>query len=160
MSAPLPRPLPGRTHLRHSHYMKCAEGARISSLDPSTQVGCVIVCYDGFDIVGTGYNSFPSRSQVSLAVYSLKQEKYDRIIHAEMRALLRAGKLSYDGTLYSTLAPCKDCAKHIAEAGIRRVVYPRESLKSSWAQRFPKDLEVAHDIFDECGVEVVPLDGP
>lgn len=47
-------------------------------------------------------------------------------LHAEQNAILKAAKLGIsinNATLYVTMAPCKTCAKLIAQAGIKRVVY-------------------------------------
>lgn len=145
--------------LGHLYYMDECRTLALRSPDPSTKVGAVVVDASGIDIVGRGWNSFPPSSAVSPAVYSLKQEKYDRIIHSEMRALLQAGRQARGGTLYTTLVPCKECAKHIAEAGIQRVYYPTECLASDWAQRESANIEVTHYIFDECGVGVEILYG-
>src|SRR5439155_301649 len=52
--------------------------------------------------------------------------EFGRAVHAEMEALLscaRNGISPRDGTLYSTTFPCHNCAKHIAAAGIARVVF-------------------------------------
>lgn len=47
-------------------------------------------------------------------------------IHAELNAILYAARngLSIDGaTMYVTASPCGDCAKSIAQSGIRKVVF-------------------------------------
>ena len=49
-----------------------------------------------------------------------------RTVHAEANAIAFAAKLGIpvDGaSLYTTLAPCQDCAKLIVNSGIRFVVY-------------------------------------
>jgi deoxycytidylate deaminase len=59
--------------------------------------------------------------------------EFGRAVHAEVAALLacaRAGVSPVDGTLYCTTFPCHNCAKHIVEAGIRRVVYVEPYPKS------------------------------
>ena len=59
--------------------------------------------------------------------------EFGRVVHAEMEALLccSRNKVSSKGTtLYSTLFPCHNCAKHIIAAGIERVVYVEPYSKS------------------------------
>jgi len=59
--------------------------------------------------------------------------EYMRDVHAEMEALLccvRVGISVKGGTLYCTTFPCHNCAKHIVDAGIERVVYVEAYPKS------------------------------
>ncbi len=60
--------------------------------------------------------------------------EYSRSIHAEMEAILsiaREGRHSLVGaTLYSTVYPCHNCARHIVAAGIKMVVYIHPYSKS------------------------------
>lgn len=62
--------------------------------------------------------------------------EYGRFVGAEMEALLscaRAGVSPRDGTLYTTTFPCHNCARHIVDAGLKRVVciepYPKSRAK-------------------------------
>lgn len=55
----------------------------------------------------------------------------DEVLHAESNAISKCAKYmsSTNGaTLYVTLSPCKECAKLIAQSGIKRVVY-RDSYR-------------------------------
>jgi deoxycytidylate deaminase len=59
--------------------------------------------------------------------------EYGRAVHAEMEAILscaRSGQSTRDATLYCTTFPCHNCAKHIIDAGICRVVYVQPYPKS------------------------------
>ena len=59
--------------------------------------------------------------------------EYGRVVHAEMNALLscaRIGTSTDRATLYCTTFPCHNCAKHIIDAGIKRVVYVEPYPKS------------------------------
>jgi len=64
--------------------------------------------------------------------------EYSRSIHAEMEAILsvaREGKHSLVGaTLYSTVYPCHNCARHIVAAGIKDVIYIHPYRKSKAIQ--------------------------
>ncbi len=69
-----------------------------------------------------------------------KITEYGRAVHAEMESLLsalRTGTPVQGATLYSTTFPCHNCAKHIVDAGIVKVVY---------IEPYPKSLtETLHD---------------
>jgi deoxycytidylate deaminase len=59
--------------------------------------------------------------------------EYGRAVHAEMEAILCAGRNGISvrsGTLYSTTYPCHNCAKHIVAAGISKVKYVEPYPKS------------------------------
>lgn len=59
--------------------------------------------------------------------------EYGRTVHSEMEALMncaRVGVSPVKGSLYTTLYPCHNCARHIVAAGIRRVVYIEPYPKS------------------------------
>lgn len=59
--------------------------------------------------------------------------EFGRPVHAEMEALLscaRKGVSPRNGTLYTTTFPCHNCAKHIVNAGIKRMVYVEPYPKS------------------------------
>lgn len=59
--------------------------------------------------------------------------EFGRVVHAEMEALLscsREGIATVGATLYCTTFPCHNCAKHIIDAGINRVVYVEPYPKS------------------------------
>lgn len=74
------------------------------------------------------------------------------IIHAEINAILFAARTgnSIDGaTLYCTLSPCGDCAKAIAQSGIKRLIYCEEynSACAGWAR-----------YLTDAGIDVVKID--
>lgn len=59
--------------------------------------------------------------------------EYGRAVHAEMEAILacaRTGTSPKDATLFCTTFPCHNCAKHIVDVGIARVVYVEPYPKS------------------------------
>lgn len=60
--------------------------------------------------------------------------EYSRSIHAEMEAIVSAGRAGKSGmvggTLYTTTFPCHNCARHIVAAGISRVLYVEPYAKS------------------------------
>ena len=59
--------------------------------------------------------------------------EFGRVVHAEMEAILscsRIGVSTVSTSLYCTTFPCHNCAKHIIDAGIERVVYVEPYPKS------------------------------
>lgn len=60
--------------------------------------------------------------------------EFTRAVHAEMEAVLSIARMGTNGlvgsTLYTTTYPCHNCAKHIVDAGIKRVVYLEPYEKS------------------------------
>jgi dCMP deaminase len=123
------------------------------SKDPSTRVGAVIV--RNRKIVATGYNGFPPGIEDNNRLHDRKQ-KYPRIVHAEMNAILQAGHDCWGATLYLHFphggVPCSNCAKHIITAGITKVVF-RKVPTSEWAE----DQSLAEDMLRESGVETVRI---
>jgi dCMP deaminase len=72
----------------------------------------------------------------------------DFVVHAEQNAIFYAAKLglSIDGcTIYITHSPCEQCAKAIASAGIKRVVF-KEKYRNDNGINFLKSCGVQVDI--------------
>jgi Deoxycytidylate deaminase len=68
--------------------------------------------------------------------------EYGRVVHAEMEAILMCARnnISTKGTtLFCTTFPCHNCAKHIIDAGIEKVIY---------IEPYPKSK--AFDFHSEC----------
>lgn len=71
--------------------------------------------------------------------------EFGRVVHAEMEALLscaRIGIPTTDSTLYCTTFPCHNCAKHIIDAGITRVVYVEPYPKSRALEFHSESIEL------------------
>ena len=74
--------------------------------------------------------------------------EFQRPVHAEMAALMNAlahGSTVDGATLYVTAFPCHVCARHILEAGIRKVVYIEPYPKSRTPDFYPQDVSVDRD---------------
>ena len=74
-------------------------------------------------IISDGYNGTPSGFD---NVCEIDNKTKWEVLHAEANAILKCAKYgsSCNGaTLYLSMSPCKDCAKLIHQAGIKRVVY-------------------------------------
>jgi dCMP deaminase len=106
------------------HFMIIAEVSAERSEDPSRRVGCCIVD-DEQRIISTGFNSMPRGcgefpwSKEGLWI----DTKYPYVCHAEADAILNGQRSMKNGTMYTTLFPCNECAKLIVQSGIRHVKY-------------------------------------
>ena len=106
------------------YFMKQAELVALKSKDTSTKVGAVLARHNnGFS---TGYNGFPRGVNDNIPERHERPAKYDWTVHSELNCLLNAareGFKTYGSTMYVTLHPCKECAKAIVQAGVKRVVF-------------------------------------
>lgn len=149
----------GENILNEEVYMGIAILVSSMSYDPSTQVGS---CYVKDNrILSYGCNNppkgwdkdkFPWGRDKSLGEINTK---YPYIVHSEVN-----GASSYKGsisdlegsTLYVTLFPCNECAKYIANLGIKKVIYLSDKYKDQLSS-----IE-AKITFDNCGIEYIPFD--
>lgn len=89
--------------------------------------------------------------------YANREEKYSRIVHCEINALMQAAIPVIGFTLYTwPFACCDRCAVQMIQAGITRFVYPDlpENLRDRWAEPLRKTVEY----FKECGVQFTEID--
>lgn len=147
-------------------FLKRAKDDSMWSKDPSTQVGAIIVRPDK-TIASTGFNGFPMKMPDHDAYYLDRDEKYSRIIHGEMNALIFSRDATIEGyTLYTwPFLPCSNCFNHMIQAGIIRFVAPEcpHHLKERWEDDFTKVKQHAdemnrngHDIIiDEYPIEEI-----
>ena len=133
-------------------FLNLARETSLWSKDPSTKVGAVIVRPD-LTVASLGFNGFPKRMPDLPQYYADKEQKYSRVIHAEMNAILFAKEPLSGYTLYTTLLPCDRCLVHVAQAGIDRVVSPlaAPSVLERWGAAFDKTRAYAR----EMGLEIV-----
>lgn len=125
------------------------------SKDPSTKVGAVLVDPDTRTILGTGYNGFPRGVRDDPERLADRAQKYPRIVHAEVNAILTASQSPRGATIYtSPFAPCNECAKTIIQAGIRRVVAPAVKI-----DRWSESNAIAAEMFSEAGVQMDMIEG-
>ena len=124
------------------YFMSMAEVAASKSKDPSTKVGCLIVDENNH-IVSTGYNGFPAGFNDTHKRWQ-KPEKYSYVCHSEMNALIHSVVPVKNCKMYTTMYPCDNCAKYIANSGIKEIIYKEEAYKN----------EVSELIFKECGIIV------
>lgn len=126
------------------------------SKDPSTQLGAVIV-RPNKSVCSVGFNGFPQPMPDTQELYANREEKYSRVIHGEMNALLFAKEPVTGYTLYNyPLPPCDRCFVAMVQAGITRFVAPKpnEQQNERWGAAFEKTRQFAR----ECGVELIEVE--
>ncbi len=108
------------------YFMSVAEEASKLSSATRLRVGCVLV--RDKRVLATGYNGTPSGYYTNICEDETGTTK-DVVIHAELNALLQMAmstESSKNSTAYTTHAPCINCAKSLAQAGIKKLIYKEE----------------------------------
>lgn len=126
------------------------------SKDPSTKCGAVIVDPEDWRQVSSGYNGFPRNIKDDPALLADRNEKYPRVVHAEVNAI-QAARCSVKGC-YLYVWPfmtCERCAVQIIQAGIVKVFAPEAT--EAQIERWGKSFELAMALYKEAGVEVTFL---
>ncbi len=139
-------------------FMLHAVVAAGRSKDPNSQVGACIVGKNN-RILSLGYNGAPNKWDDDQFPWDRSNEdpkdnKYPYVIHAEMNALLNYKgdhKDLEDSTVYVTLFPCHECAKCLAQAGIKRIVYLSDKYNMT------DDNTMSKTCLDYCGIEYEQL---
>ena len=126
--------------------LDCAEAVSKRSRDPSTKVGCVIVRPDK-SFAAVGYNGFPRGMEDRDEWYAEREEKYDRVVHAEMNALAAMKETAKGCTVYVTHPPCKECTKFLAAHQVGKVVWRHHV---GIQNRF--DTTRSEQILRDCGI--------
>lgn len=135
------------------YFLELAAKAAEPSKDPSTKTGAVIVDKHGV-IVSMGRNGFPRQMPDRSEWLNDREQKYSRIVHCEMNALIFAKRDLQDCTLYTwPFLSCDRCAVHMIQAGITRFVAPKrtDAAAERWEPVFIKTREYC----TQCGVECV-----
>lgn len=112
------------------YFMKICDVVAQRATCPRKSVGAVVV--KNGRLLSTGYNGAPRRfAQCNDVGCKVVNNHCVRVVHAEMNALLFAGREAEGATLYSTTLPCEICFKLCVQAGIKRVVYKENYNKDS-----------------------------
>ena len=139
----------------NEYFMYMAYLAALRSKDPHTQVGAVLVNNDN-KIMSIGYNGAPRDFDDNKVPWNRDpslpyiQQKYPYMCHAEMNAIVNYGGSIKDikgATVYVTLFPCDDCAKLLAQTGVKKVIYLYDYHHDE------PIYEASRIILDECGIE-------
>jgi len=127
------------------------------------QVGALVVKNNR--IISSGYNGVPSGLRHCVDYFKpsdMKKPDFMKVhgefsnafeVHAEQNAIAECAKNEVSpvgATLYTTLAPCSNCAKLIVAAGIKRVIYEEE---------YDRDTK-GPELLKQCGliVQQIPYD--
>lgn len=147
----------------HKTFMEIAHVIARRSKDPSTQVGAVIVAEDN-RILSLGYNGatvgFDDRQFPWELRHPSMLNKYHLVVHGERNAVLnfRGNLRELQGaSVYVTRFPCNECAKELAQVGIKTVYYAQEAPTRTIAEQL--SLQAAMIIFDNAGIDLVYLKG-
>ena len=138
-----------KVELWDSRFLELASLISSWSKDPSTKVGAVIVD-DKKRIVSVGYNGFAHDTTDNPDLYNNREEKYKRIIHGEINAILFASRQLDGCTLYTVpFMPCPRCSSIIIQVGIKRVI----SYKTN-NDRWSDDFKISRELFKEANIEL------
>lgn len=135
----------------HRRFLDLAKLISTWSKDPSTQCGSVII--DGKRIVSVGYNGFPMGTNDDMSLYNDRKEKYGRVVHSELNAILLA-KCNVEGySIYVyPMPPCNECMKAIIQAGIKKV-FTIEPDKETF-ERWKDAIKISMEMAIHSGVEI------
>lgn len=112
------------------YFLNIAAEVATRSKDPSTKTGCVLVDPNRRPI-SFGYNGTIQGADEEFLPLDVRPLKYHIVVHAEMNAILFAGKDLRGATCYTLFAPCENCLKHLIQAGVTRIVYRHLRVRSS-----------------------------
>jgi len=128
-------------------YMKIAEVYAQLSSAKRLQVGCYIVREEDHKPISDGYNGTPEGWDNVCEDENNKTKP--EVLHAEHNALTKIAKStesSKDAIMFLTHTPCINCAKMIAECGIKTLYYQ---------QKYGTDEGLVY--LTKAGVEVIKL---
>lgn len=142
-----------------TRFMELAKQVSTWSKDPSTKIGAVIVG-EGHRVLSTGYNGFPRGVEDSEARLNDRETKYKYVVHGELNAILNAAAfgvpLAGSSIYVYGLPVCHDCAKAIAQSGIKCVYIQADKIPDKWKDSW----NISKDIFMEAGVTCYVNDMP
>lgn len=146
--------------MNYEYYLRESYNVALDSEDPSTQNGAVLMDNDTRLIIGMGYNHFP-RGVDKKYWHGPKQDKYLRVVHAEVAAILSAAKAgcrTTNSTLICAWSACSNCAKHIAASGVTRLVrHPYANSGTSTGSHWYEDCIIGDDIMQSAGIEIIEV---
>lgn len=125
------------------------------SKDPSTQVGAVIVD-DLKRVIGLGFNGFARGIEDNTDLLHDRNAKLDRMIHAEINAILNSSLNVRGSTMYLTIPPCHACANFLIQAGIKKLIWLRPS--NELIERWGKSWELTYQLLDEAKIGKIEYD--
>ena len=125
-------------------HMEVAKTYSMLSAADRAKVGCIIVKDDR--IISIGYNGTPSGWE---NICEIDGKTKDEVLHAEANAITKLAQSTESGKgsfLFTTHAPCLDCAKLIYQTGIQAVYYLFE-------YKYPEGVRFLR----QCGISIQPI---
>lgn len=129
-------------------FLERSMDAARDSKDPSTKVGAALVSPDRTKVL-FGYNGFPRAMHDNAEWLNNREEKYSRVIHAEMNALILGGINVQGFTCYTwPMCSCERCFVHLVQAGVTRFVFPKANSQNAarWNPMFKKTAQYAREM--------------
>lgn len=132
-------------------FMRLAQHVSGWSKDPSTKVGAVIA--DGKRLVSVGYNGFPPALRDYAETLADRHKKLERIVHAEMNAVLNARQPVQGFSLYTwPLLPCAECVRLCLGAQIGSI-FTVQPTREQW-NRWKDSFILSQRLLGEAGVPI------
>ena len=136
-------------------FLELAKHVAQWSKDPSTKVGAVIVDPTTKKVVSMGYNGFARGVKDTDERLNDRETKLSLVVHAELNAILQAERSVRGCDIYiwpTMMEPncCPECAKAIAQSGIKNVFGYSSSKPLS--ERWQKFAEYSTITLSESGV--------
>lgn len=156
----------GGAHVRpgwDEYFIEMAKLAARRATCPRRRVGAVLARDNR--VIATGYNgSVRGEPHCDDVGCLMVDGRCKRTLHAELNALLQCavnGVSSAGSTIYTTDFPCIDCAKALAQAGVRAVVYLVDYPDpNSAAVLRGAGVELARAVREGDGYRLVRCGGP
>lgn len=126
------------------------------SKDPSTKVGAVIVDTKN-RIVSVGFNGYPSG--IRDEGLDNREDKYPKIVHAEINAILFANRNIINNRLYVyPLLPCARCMAVIIQTGISQIFVQTTAVGIAAMERSPASYKTGLEMAKEANIEIVTIE--
>lgn len=135
-------------------YLPDAKAAMGRSKDRSTKVGAVAID-DDFNLRMSGYNGMARGINDDVNARHERPAKYMWMAHAEENCVAQAARtgtvLKGCTVLVTSLFPCTTCSRMMIQAGIVRILAPRQQANQRWDEQ----SAVALEMLREAGVEII-----
>jgi dCMP deaminase len=106
-------------------------------------VGCVITTEDMQQVLSIGYNGPPRQLQNNACTGKVGD---CGCVHSEINAIIKVDGRLLNKIMFVTMAPCKDCAKAIAQANITKVFFAEDYRNKEGVELLRK-----------CGIKVIHI---
>lgn len=135
-------------------FIDLAAEAQSWTKGPDAGVGVCLVSPDKRGL-SLGFSGFPRGLADTDRRLTTQSVKDAYLVHAELNAILNAGRSVAGWTLYSTKFPCSHCAAAIIQAGIVEVV----SLEIDGGSRWASSQDTAKNIMTEAQLKIRTYNG-